>query len=134
MWWYAFTAAQFLAQNAPNAPTAPGGGAEPAPGGGESLTGPACGGGGIETLLPFILIFAVMWLLLLWPKQKQEKERQRMLGALQKGDDVVTIGGVCGTVVSLGESHVVLRIDDNVTVKFLRSAVARVVPAEGEKK
>jgi len=134
VWWHVYAAAQLLAHNAPNAPDAPGGPADPATGGGQPMPPGGCAGGGWESLLPFILIFAVMWILLLWPKQKQEKERRRMLDNLQKGDEVVTIGGACGTVVSLGESHVVLRLDNNVTVKFLRSAVARVLPAEGEKK
>ena len=132
MWRFIFAVAQQATEGLTNAPGATP--AAPATTGTGPAGTPACGPEAMGSLLPFILIFVVMWLLLLWPRQKQEKERQRMLKAVKKGDMVVTIGGVFGTVESLTENNVVLRVDKNVTMQFLRSAVASVVPPEGEKK
>jgi preprotein translocase subunit YajC len=95
---------------------------------------PGCAGGGLGGLLPFILIMIVMMFLLTWPRQREEKKRRAMLNALQRGDSVVTIGGVCGTVQSLSDEYAVLKLDDDVTVKFLRSAVARVASTEEKNK
>ena len=133
MWGFVHAAMQWLAQNAP---TSPDGAAPVTDGGVPGGAGqpPACGGGGLAGLLPIFLVFGVMWLFLMWPRQKQEKERQRMLNSIERGDSVVTIGGVCGTVESLSENHVVLEVDRDVTMKFLRSAIARVVKPELEKK
>ncbi|WP_320178428.1 preprotein translocase subunit YajC [Roseovarius pacificus] len=131
MWWYVHVAAQAFAQNAPTAPVPADGGG----GGGGEAPGmpPGCAGGGLGGLLPFILIMIVMMFLLTWPRQREEKKRKALLNALQKGDSVVTIGGVCGTIQGLSEEYAVLKLDDGVTVKFLRSAVARVASAEEKK-
>ncbi len=66
------------------------------------------------------------------PQQKREKERREMLSALGKGDQVVTTGGICGTIVNLSENSVILRVDDNVTMEFVRSAIAQVTGRKGE--
>jgi len=91
---------------------------------------PASGLGGF---LPMILIFfAIMYFLMIRPNQKRERERREMLSALAKGDKVVTTGGVCGTVVGLSERSVVVRVDDNVNIEFLRGAVSQVTSHEEE--
>lgn len=85
----------------------------------------------LQSLLPFILMFAIFYFLLIRPQQKQEKERRAMLNALRKGDDVITIGGVKGTIVDFEEkgpdNYVVLRVADKVELRFLRSAINRVI-------
>ena len=112
----------------PATPATNGGGGE---GGGG---GAAPSGSPLTSMLPmFIAFIAIMYFLMIRPQQKREKERREMLGALAKGDEVVTTGGVCGTVVNLSENHVVLRVDDDVTMQFLRSAIAQVTPKEGKK-
>ena len=128
MWWYVYAAAQAFAQ-APTAPGAPAGGN----GGGDALPGPGgCAGGG--GLLIWIPLFVVLFFMIIWPRQREEKRRRQLLDSLQKGADVVTIGGICGTIQSMTEEYVVLKLDDDVTVKFLRSAVARVAPPEDKAK
>lgn len=87
------------------------------------------------TMLPMIIaFFAIMYFLMIRPQQKRERERREMLSALSKGDNVVTTGGICGSVVGLSEDRVVLRVDDDVTMEFVRGAVAQVLPREAKDK
>lgn len=103
--------------------------AAPAPAGG------AADGGGIGALLqspilPFLLIGIVFYFLMMRPEQRKRKEQEKLLSALQKNDHVVTIGGICGTIVnaSPGSTYVTIRVDDtnNTRLKVLRSAISRV--------
>jgi len=82
------------------------------------------GGGGLIGLLPIVLIFAVFYFLIIRPQNKKQKETQRMLSELKKGDRVVTIGGIHGTVQSLKEGSVILKVDENCKIEFTRSAIA----------
>ena len=82
-------------------------------------------------LLPFALIFAVFYLLLIRPQKKKEQQRRAMLDRIAKGDKVVTIGGIIGEIASLTDREVVLRLEDNTKIRITRSAVSRFV--EGEK-
>ena len=74
-----------------------------------------------------ILILLVMYLLLIRPQQKRQKEHQRMLESLEKGDRVVTSGGIHGEIVGFKEREgtVVLKVADNVKIEISRSAIAR---------
>jgi preprotein translocase subunit YajC len=83
---------------------------------------------------PFILIIAIFYFLIIRPQNRKQKETQRMLSALKKGDRVVTIGGVHGTIASVKDASVVLRVDDNVKIEFSRSAVASVTSVSREEK
>jgi preprotein translocase subunit YajC len=100
------------------------------------------GGGGAEggsqsfitTLIPFALIIGIFYFLIIRPQNKKQKETQRMLSAIKKGDRVVTIGGIHGVVQSVKESSVIIKVDDNVKIEFSRSAVSTVNPdAKAEK-
>ena len=95
------------------------------------------GGGGsgamVTQLLFFAAIFAIFYFLLIRPQQKQKRDRETMLGALKKGDRVVTTGGLYGTVTGIEEHKIVLRVADQVKLEFDRGAVARVVEAQAEK-
>ena len=82
--------------------------------------------------LPLILIFVVFYFLLIRPQKKQEKERQKMLSALTKNQEVVTSGGIHGTVVNIKDKTVILRVDDNVKIEIDRSAVAYVKAAAAQ--
>lgn len=78
-------------------------------------------------LLPFIAMFAIMWFLLIRPAQKRQKETKSMQDALQRGDDIITIGGIHGTVDAVDETTVFIKVADGTTLRFERQAVGRVV-------
>jgi preprotein translocase subunit YajC len=85
----------------------------------------------ITTLIPFALIIVIFYFLIIRPQNKKQKDTQRMLGALKKGDRIVTIGGIHGTIQSVKESSVIVKIDENTKVEFSRSAIST-VSAEGK--
>lgn len=84
--------------------------------------------GGIMGLLPLILMFGILWFLMIRPQMKKAKEHKAVLEALQKGDEVMTQGGVAGKVTSVGESYVRVEIADGVEVLVQKAAVATVLP------
>ena len=87
-------------------------------------------GGGLTFFLPLILLFVIFYFLLIRPQQKQQKKRQELLKSLQKGDRVVTIGGIHGVIKDIKEDVLTLRVADNVNVKFARGGIDRVVEDE----
>ena len=87
----------------------------------------AGGAGFITSIIPFIAIIAIFYLLIIRPQNKKRKETEKMLSALKKGDKIVTIGGVHGTIHSVKESTVIVRVDENVKMEFQRSAISTVV-------
>lgn len=82
---------------------------------------------GIMTFLPFVLIIAIFYFFIIRPQNKKQKETEKMINALKKGDKVVTIGGIHGVVSSTKEKTVILKVDDNTKLEFNRSAIATVV-------
>jgi len=74
-------------------------------------------------VMPLVLMFAVFYFLLIRPQQKRQKERNNMLNALQKGDKVVTIGGLHGTIVELTDDTATLKVSDNTRLVFERTAI-----------
>jgi preprotein translocase subunit YajC len=88
--------------------------------------GQASGSALITSLLPFAAIIAIFYFLIIRPQNKKQKETQRMLNSLKKGDRVVTIGGIHGTIQSVKDHSVILRVDDNVKLEFNRSAISTV--------
>lgn len=78
-------------------------------------------------LLPLLMIFGVMYFLMIRPQMKQQKELAQMQAKLKKNDEVVTMGGIHGTVVNLKDGVVTLRIDDNVRMDVDRNAIGRLV-------
>ena len=84
---------------------------------------------GIESLIPLILIFAIMYFLLIRPQQKKLKEHQEMVAALRRGDQVITQGGVMGKVTKVkeGEGEIEVQIADGVNVRVVRSSIATVL-------
>jgi len=77
--------------------------------------------------LPFVAVIAIFYFLIIRPQNKKRKETEKMITALKKGDRVVTIGGLYGTIQSVKETTVILKADDNVKLEFLRSAISSVV-------
>jgi preprotein translocase subunit YajC len=83
-------------------------------------------------LVTFGLIIVVFYFLVIRPQNKKQKDAKKMLQNITKGDKVVTIGGLHGSVESVKEDAVVLKVDDNVKLKFSKSAVAQVLERKGE--
>ncbi len=100
---------------------------------------PPQGGGGegslVSTLLMFALIIGIFYFMILRPQQKRQKEREKLLSAVKKGDKVITAGGLHGTIAGIDEKTVLIQVADNVKMKFDRSAVAQIIrEGEGETK
>ena len=72
-----------------------------------------------------ILIFVVMWLFMIRPQRKQQKELQKFREGLKKGDKVVTIGGIYGTVVEVKEKTLLLEVDSNVKIRVDKNSVVK---------
>ena len=85
-------------------------------------------GGGIESMLLILAMFAVMYFLMIRPQMKRAKEHKTLLEALQKGDEVVAAGGMLGRISKINENYVTLEIADNVEVQVQRPAVQLVLP------
>lgn len=85
------------------------------------------GGGGLtSTLVMFGVIFLIFYFMIIRPQQKRQKERQKMIDAIKKGDKIVTSGGIHGTVIGVEDKIVLVQIADNVKVKVDRGSVGNV--------
>ena len=87
----------------------------------------------IGSLLPFLLIIVIFYLFLIRPQNKKQKETQKMLDALKKGDKVITIGGIHGTVSYVKENTVIVKVDDDCKLEFNRTAISSVELTDAEK-
>lgn len=85
--------------------------------------GQAGGGGLISTLIMFGAIFFIFYFMIIRPQQKRAKEREKMLNAIEKGDKVITSGGIYGTIAGIEDKTVLLQISDNVKIKLDKSAI-----------
>ncbi|ANJ67576.1 preprotein translocase subunit YajC [Halothiobacillus diazotrophicus] len=82
----------------------------------------------IATFLPLVLIFGVMYFLLIRPQVKRQKEHKKLVEAIEKGDEVITNGGMLGRVIKLSDGFITIEVSDGVTVVVQRQAVATVMP------
>ena len=91
---------------------------------------PGGGGGGslVSTLIMFGAIFLIFYFMIIRPQQKRAKERDKLLSNLEKGDKVVTNGGIHGVISGLEEKTALLMISENVKIKIDRSAITTVLP------
>lgn len=85
------------------------------------------GGGLVSTLIMFGAIFLIFYFMIIRPQQKRSKEREKLLSNLEKGDKVVTNGGIHGIISGLEEKTALLQIGDNVKIKIERSAITTVL-------
>jgi preprotein translocase subunit YajC len=83
------------------------------------------GGGGLTMLLMLALIFVVMWLFMIRPQQKRQKELNAFRDSLKKGDKVVTVGGIYGTVLEVNDNKVMLEIDKDVRIKVDKASLVK---------
>ena len=92
-------------------------------------------GSGIAQFIPLILIFVIFYFFLIRPQQKRAKEHKAMVAALKRGDEVVTSGGIVGTVERiLGEDKIDLLISENVPVQIVQSTIQSVLNKPNTKK
>lgn len=84
------------------------------------------GASGLGMLIPLLLIIVIMYFFMIRPQNKKQKELQRMLDALKKGDKVVTIGGIHGVVTHVNQDKktVTVKVDENTKLEFTRSAIS----------
>ena len=83
------------------------------------------GQGGYGTIIMIVLIFAVMWFFMIRPQRKQQKELQNFRDSLAKGDKVVTIGGIYGTVAEVKEDSVLIEVDNGVKIRVSKQALVK---------
>jgi len=79
---------------------------------------------GIANLIPLLFIFAIFYFLIIRPQQKKQKEHVKMIGSLKKNDEVVTSGGIHGTIVNVKEKTFVVRIDENTKIELDKMSIA----------
>ena len=82
-------------------------------------------GGGLSMWIMLALIFVVMWFFMIRPQRKQQKELQNFRDGLKKGDKVVTIGGIYGTICEVKEGTVLMEIDNNVKIRVSKNALVK---------
>ncbi len=82
----------------------------------------------IMGLLPFIVIFVLFYFMLIRPQMKRAKEQKKMIETLQKGDEVITAGGLLGKITKVSEQYVSLEIADNVTIQVQKQTIQTLLP------
>ena len=87
------------------------------------LEAPAQQGNGWSGIIMIVLLFVVFWLFFIRPQNKRQKEAQKFRDALQKGDKVMTIGGIHGKVHEVKETTIVITVDNNVNIEVEKSAL-----------
>ena len=97
-----------------------------APQGGEG------GGSMVSTIIMFGAIFLIFYFMIIRPQQKKAKQREKLLSNLEKGDKVVTSGGIHGIISGLDEKTCLLQVSDNLKIKVERSAIGTVISKKGE--
>jgi preprotein translocase subunit YajC len=84
--------------------------------------------GSLGSMLPLLLMFVVLYFVMIRPQMKRQKEHKAMIDALQKGDEVVTGGGMIGRIARLGDSYVHVEVANGVEIQLQRSAIVQVLP------
>lgn len=87
---------------------------------------------GLSMFFPMIIIFGIFYVLVFRPQKKEQQDKQKMRDNLKKNEEVVTAGGLHGTVVLVKEKTVVLRVDDNTKIEFDKEAVARIIKSKNQ--
>jgi preprotein translocase subunit YajC len=90
-------------------------------------------GGGIMQFLPFILMFVMMYFLLIRPQRMRQKALADQIAAMKKGDNVISAGGIHGTVTNLNPDTVIVRVAENVKLEFQKSSITTVIPKGSSK-
>jgi len=89
------------------------------------LEAPAAGGDLMTTIIMMVIMLGVMYFMLIRPENKRKKEADEMRAALRVGDEIITIGGICGKIVDVKENKIVIETSaDRVRVEFVKDAVS----------
>ena len=88
----------------------------------------------LVSLMPIIFIFIIFYFLLIRPQKKAQDEHKKMIASLKKNDEVVTSGGIHGTITNVKDAAVTLKVDDNVKIDVEKSCIARVKRKISEEK
>jgi preprotein translocase subunit YajC len=91
-------------------------------------------GGSMMSFLPIVLLFAAMYFLMIAPQRKKQKEHDKMLKALETGDEVVTSGGIYGQITNVKEDRFVIRVADNTKIEVGKGFISTVVRKAGEER
>ena len=83
------------------------------------------GGSSMTFLIMMVLIFVVMWLFMIRPQQKKQKEMVAFRNSLQKGDKIVTAGGIFGTIKEVKDTYVVIEVDKDVNMRIDKTMIMR---------
>ena len=94
----------------------------------QAAAGGAPAGAAFAQFIPLILIFAIMYFLMIRPQMKRQKEHKAMLDKLSRGDEVITSGGVAGTVTDIGDNFVTVEVADNVRIRVQKGSIGNVLP------
>jgi len=94
----------------------------------------AAGGSPLGMLIPFLLIFAVFYFIVILPARKQQKKKDTMIAGLKKGDRVVTTGGIYGTVSTVEDDTLLLKVAENAKIRVAKSAVGGMVAGASDDK
>ena len=81
-------------------------------------------------IIPYLLIFLIFYFLVIKPQKDKQKEQKTLIDTLKKNDEVVTVGGIHGTVVLVKDKTVVVRVDDNVKIEFDKESVTSIVKSK----
>ena len=87
----------------------------------------------MTTVIMFVAIILILYFLIIRPQKKRDKETKAMLDAMKKGDKIVTIGGIHGTVVTVKDQTVVIKVDDNTRIEFTKTAISTVLNKDAAK-
>ena len=90
------------------------------------------GGGGFASLFFLVAIFVIFYFFIIRPQSKKQKEIQRKVSEMKKGDKVITSGGVVGKLVSDEDDSALLEVDEGVKIRFMKNAIVDVNPEEGK--
>jgi len=85
-------------------------------------------GGGMQLIIMMAIFFGIMYFMIIRPQQKRAKEHKELIASINKGDEIVTGGGIIGKVTNLGENFVEMSVSENTTIKVQRQAIAAVMP------
>ena len=101
----------------------------------DQTNAPAAGpGGGLLSFLPMVLLLGAMYFLMIAPQRKKQKEHEKLLTSLASGDEIVTTGGIYGTITNVKDDRFVVRIADNTKIELGKAFVQTVIKRQNEEK
>jgi preprotein translocase subunit YajC len=84
-------------------------------------------------LIPFVVIFAIFYLLIIMPARKKQKQHQNMINSLRGGERIITAGGIYGTISRVLDDRIVIQVDGNTKLEITKASIAQVLDIGGDK-